>query len=139
MIVLDTNVVSEFMSEPVTLQVQQWLDSQESHDLWITSVSLAELDFGIERLPRGRRHDTLGDVLQRVTVRLFGDRVLPFDKDCGMPYARLVARRFSIGRPISVQDAQIAAICLSNDATLATRNIRDFEETGVDLINPWEA
>ncbi len=138
MIALDTNVVSEFMSEPASGRVQQWLDSQVSGDLWITSMSLAELRFGIERLPRGLKRETLGDVFQRVTIRLFGDRVLAFDRDCVSPYARIVAHRFSIGRPISVQDALIAAICLANDATLATRNIRDFEETGVTLINPWE-
>ncbi len=137
MIVLDTNAVSEVMLATPNPTVQEWFDRQSAEDLWITSVTLAELLYGIERLPDGKRKVGMHEALDRVLIGAFSQRVLAFDELSARQYATLVANRFAIGRPISVQDAQIAAICRLTGAILATRNTKDFEETGVVLINPW--
>lgn len=139
MIVLDTNVVSEVMEQPANFTVLEWFNSQVVDDLWITAISMAELLYGIDRLAEGRRKAALASALDRVTNHAFAGRVMAFDSAAARYYSILVAHRFAIGRPVSVQDAQIAAICSAHAATLATRNTRDFEETGIELINPWEA
>lgn len=139
MIFLDTNVVSEVMEQPANFSVLEWFNAQVVEDLWITAISMAELLYGIERLAEGRRKLALNSALHRVTNEAFEGRVLAFDAAAARYYSILVTHRFAIGRPVSVQDAQIAAICRAHTATLATRNIRDFEETGVELINPWDS
>ncbi len=118
--------------------VLNWFNVQVVETPWITAISMAELLYGVERLPEGRRKLALREALHRVTDHAFAGRILAFDNIAARQYALLVAHRFSMGRPISVQDAQIAAICLVNGAPLATRNVRDFEETGVRLIDPWK-
>ena len=137
MIVLDTNVLSELMRAQADSSVIDWLDRQEQASFAITAVTVAELLYGIARLPDGRRKAGLQEVALQMLDEEFADRVLPFDEDAAVHYAALVSRRDRAGRPISMADAQIAAICRHHAATLATRNSRDFEGAGLILANPW--
>ena len=137
MIVLDTNVISEIFRPSPNPGVVRWLTSLTG-DVAITSITLAELLAGVRRLPDGRRKD---DLVQRINaaVELYrGSRaVLPFDDLAAERYADVLLARQSAGAPISTADAQIAAICLAHGATCATRNLKDFANTGVELIDPW--
>lgn len=134
MIVLDTNVVSEMMREAPDRNVLAWADS--AGRLHTTAVTLAEVSYGIDRLPEGRRKDQLAAIAVQVFAD-FDEVVLPFDVRAARRYAEIVAGRERAGRPIPAADAQIAAICSSRRATLATRNTSDFEATGITLLNPW--
>lgn len=135
MIVLDTNVVSELM-KPGRPDIDAWLQRIEPASVFVTVVTRAEIRYGIERLPEGRRRR---EFEQRADVVFdeVADRMLAFDVAAADHYGRLVARRERAGRPTSTPDGQIAAIALAHHATVATRNTRDFEETGVRVVNPW--
>lgn len=137
MIILDTNVVSEIMKDAPDPKVLDWFERHESNRMWLTAISLAELLYGINRLPVGRRCRLLDEKLALVLEETFPDRCLNFDRTAAQAYGRIVQMRFESGRPISISDAQIAAIALAYDATLATRNVKDFDGTGVKLVNPW--
>lgn len=137
MIVLDTNVVSELMRSPPDAVVVEWVRASPAETLYTTSITVAEILYGIERLPGGRRR-TLLLAAARDLFSSFADRVLVFDVEAAGEYASLVSERERAGRPIGGFDAQIAAICRGNGATLATRNLRDFRGT-VNLIDPWRA
>lgn len=139
MIVLDTNVLSELMRAQPDAGVLAWLDRQASHALSLTAVTVAELQYGIERLPEGRRKAALHDAARAMLEQDFAGRVLAFDEAAALQYGPLVAAREAMGRPISVADAQIAAICRRHGAPLATRNGRDVEATGLEVIDPWHA
>ena len=136
MIVLDTDVVSELMKDSLSLEVEAWVRAREPDELFTTSVTLAEVLYGIERLPNGRRKDQLSARASYV-FETFRSQVLPFDAGAAEFYPSIVDGRDRQGRPIDGFDAQIASICRSRDATLATRNTKDFAHTGVDLIDPW--
>ncbi|HYI23869.1 MAG TPA: type II toxin-antitoxin system VapC family toxin [Thermomicrobiales bacterium] len=138
MIIVDTNVVSEIMEDRPNATVLEWIDSIDQEVLWTTTISLAELVSGINRLPEGRRRAGLDANLWQVLASSFSGRILAFDQAAAMAYGTIVPIRLSRGRPISIPDAQIAAIAMSHDATLATRNVKDFEGTGVALVNPWD-
>lgn len=138
MIVLDTNVISEMMRPQPNIGVVNWIDDQEQSQIYMTSVSLGETLYGIERLPTGRRKRELSAYFAILLEERFRSRILRFDEVSAREYAVVAAKREHIGRRLGTADAQIAAICLANHATLATRNVSDFEETGVRLINPWE-
>lgn len=137
MIVLDTNVISEIFRPSPNPGVVRWLTSLTG-DVAITSITLAELLAGVRRLPDGRRKD---DLVQRINAAVEpyrGSRaLLPFDDLAAERYADVLLARQSAGAPISTADAQIAAICLAHGATCATRNLKDFANTGVELIDPW--
>jgi hypothetical protein len=137
-IVLDTNVISELARWVPDPGVLSWLDSLEISDVVTTAVTAAELRYGIARLPDGRRKRELTVVIHGILAEDFHGRVLPFDERSSVHYADVVTRRERNGRPIGVADAQTAAICRDLGAILATRNSADFEETGVELINPWK-
>ncbi|CAG2161336.1 type II toxin-antitoxin system VapC family toxin [Cupriavidus numazuensis] len=137
MIVLDTNVLSELMRAEAEPAVIDWLDRQAPDALTITAVTAAELLYGIARLPDGRRKSRLREAALEILDEEFAERVLPFDENAAVHYAALVSQRERAGRPISMADAQIAAICRHHAATLATRNGKDFEGVGVVLANPW--
>ncbi|SPK70547.1 VapC ribonuclease Y4jK (plasmid) [Cupriavidus taiwanensis] len=137
MIVLDTNVLSELMRAQAEPAVVDWLDRQTPDSLVITAVTVAELLYGIARLPDGRRKTGLREAALQMLDEDFRDRVLPFDEDAAVHYAALVSQRERTGRPISMADAQIAAICRHHGASLATRNSKDFEGVGIALVNPW--
>ena len=138
MIVLDTNVISELARRVPDPGVLSWLDSLEVSEVATTAVTAAELRYGVARLPDGHRKRELTVMIRGIVTEDFQGRVLPFDERASACYADIVAGREKIGRPIGVADAQIAAICRDLGAALATRNISDFEETGIELINPWK-
>ncbi|GAB4000152.1 type II toxin-antitoxin system VapC family toxin [Glycomyces albus] len=138
MIILDTNVISEQIRPQPDKRVSRWIDSVDPATVTTTTITVAELRYGAARLPQGGRRADLERWIEGVVAKGFRDRVESFDLDATNRYASIRADRLQAGRPIAFQDAQIAAICLSRGATLATRNIKDFEGLGVNLVNPWE-
>jgi predicted nucleic acid-binding protein len=136
-IVLDTNVISELTRQAPTLGVISWLDSLTAAEVATTAITAAELLYGVARLPNGHRKRELAAAVNGLLSDDFQGRVLSFDERAAGRYADIVTDRERLGRPIGVADAQIAAICRTVDATLATRNTNDFEKTGIELINPW--
>lgn len=138
MIVVDTNVVSELMRPSPAVAVQDWIRSHASRELCTSAITVAEIHYGIERLPAGRRKEALRVAAAEI-FETFAEQVLPFDTMAAEQYALVVSQRDVLGLPIDGFDAQIAAICRAHDATLATRNLADFRETGVEIINPWQA
>jgi hypothetical protein len=137
-IILDTNVISELARQLPDSGVLAWLDSLEISEVATTAVTAAELRYGVARLPDGHRKRELTAVIRGILAEDFYGRVLPFDEHASVRYAEIVTGRERIGRTIGVADAQIAAICGDSGATLATRNTPDFEETGIELIDPWK-
>lgn len=135
MIVIDTNVLSEMMRDDPSPTVLAWAGM--AGQLHATAVTLAEIDYGIARLPAGRRRDRLAATAAGVFAD-FEQVILPFDAQSARRYGEIVVRREKTGRPITTADAQIAAICLVHGSPLATRNTQDFEDTGVELIDPWQ-
>lgn len=115
-----------------------WVRSRRASELYTTSITLAEVRYGIERLPDGSRKHLLKDVADEVFA-VFEEQVLPFDAEAATRYAVIVSGRDRVGLPIDGFDAQIAAICRSRGAALATRNLKDFHGTGVEVIDPWQA
>jgi predicted nucleic acid-binding protein len=134
MIVIDTNVVSEMMRDVPDHNVLTW--SEEAGRLHTTAITLAEVWYGVARLPDGHRKDRLAATAASVFAD-FRDVVLAFDAHAAHRYAAIVAGREGAGRPITTADAQIAAICAHREASLATRNTGDFDGTGISLVNPW--
>ncbi|WP_338497593.1 type II toxin-antitoxin system VapC family toxin [Pseudomonas sp. WP18] len=139
MIVLDTNVISEFMRAEPNPSVLAWIDSQPAMDLVICAITVAEILHGVARLPFGKRKQKLEAHAMAMFEEDFAGRILPFDAHAAVEYATLVASCEAKGRAPSLADAQIAAICRTHGAWIATRNIRDFEFPGVEVINPWNA
>ncbi|CAO5162634.1 Ribonuclease VapC [Frankia sp. AiPs1] len=138
LIVLDTNVISELMRAAPAARVVTWVTSRPAVTLNTTSVNLAEVRYGIVRLPIGRRRELLLATADDIFT-VFRDKILPFDATAARHYADVVVERERAGAPISGFDAQIAAICRSHDAVLATRNTNDFTGLGLELVNPWSA
>ena len=138
MIVLDTNVVSELKRTEPHASVVGWVDSQPADRLFITAITVAELFYGVTRLADGRRKRELAGIIEAVVEADFAERVVSFDDVAARHYADIAAGRERAGRPISMVDAQIAAICRSHAAIVATRNVGDFAGTGVAVLNPWE-
>jgi len=138
MIILDTNVLSEAMSPVPDPSVYQWLSQQANDELYTTAISMAEIFQGIELLPPGKRRTGLLAAARSVLTSLFAGRVLPFDEGAAIAFAVIAVDRRKRGRPISLFDAQIAAIAKARAAPLVTRNVPDFENCGIPLINPWQ-
>ncbi|MFC5697503.1 type II toxin-antitoxin system VapC family toxin [Pseudomonas sp. GCM10022186] len=138
MILLDTNVLSEMMKTRPEPNVIAWLDAQPGSELAICSVSVAEILYGIARMPNGKRKDLLAVGADTLFNKLFADSILPFDADAAVHYAALVSACEVKGRAADMADGQIAAIARFYSAKVATRNTRDFEELGVTLVNPWD-
>ena len=139
MIVLDTNVVSEPDKPMPDRNVLTWLDRIQDPAVYITSTTVAELAGGAERFLLRSGSSKYLDRLKRIIDVEFAERILPFDLAAAQAYGGLRAQREHKGRPINHMDAMIAAICLVHDATLATRNIRDFDGLDLKLVNPFEA
>jgi len=137
LILLDTNVVSEPMRARPEPRVLSWLDRQVPDRLWLRSVVVAELLSGLARLPSGARQRGLLDAANSLISEDFGLRVLPFDLEAATAYAALLAHREHLGRPITMADAQIAAVCQVHRAALASRITCDFEGADLELIDPW--
>ena len=138
MIVLDTNVVSELMRKDAAAEVVAWVDRHPGDQVFVTAVTAAELLHGVARLPDGRRKQSLAAKVRDLINVDFEDHVLPFSSESAHHYAEIVASREQSGRPISMADAQIAAICRQYDLGLGTRNTKDFADTGIRTINPWD-
>lgn len=137
MIIVDTNVVSELMRLSPAPQVREWVNAQPPDELCTTAVTVAEIRYGLERLADGRRRQNLLAAATEVFAA-FSDYIQPFDADAAIWYATIVAHRDRLGLPIDGFDAQIAAICRTRGAALATRNAKDFRETGIGVIDPWQ-
>ncbi len=137
MIILDTNVVSEFMTSPPESSVLSWLNAQNTASLYLTTITIAEIGFGLRTMPQGKRRDMLTERFEQFVKTAFEHRILPFDEDAARVYGEVLGYRREIGRPISSLDGQIAAIARSRGFSVATRNIKDFEECQIDLINPF--
>lgn len=137
MIVLDTNVISEVARPAPNAQVIAWVNARD--DLGVTATTVGELLYGVARLPDGVRKNRLADAIREMIDDRLAGKVLAFDRSAASHYADIVAGRERAGRPITVGDGQIGAICRARGVTLATRNLRDFADTGVDLVNPWTA
>lgn len=137
MIVLDTNVLSELMRAEPDPSVLAWLSQHPNSGLFTTTLSQAEIYYGLRLLPDGKRRDGLQGAADAMFEEDFARRVLPFDIDAAVAYAEIAADRKIAGSPISQFDAQIAAVAKSRGAKLATRNVRDFADCGVVIVNPW--
>jgi len=138
MIVLDTNIISELVKSSPDRNVVVWFRREAQSDLYLNSVVVMEQSFGAERYYLRTGSDRYIRSLENLLATQFRGRVLEFVEGTPVLSGRIRAKRESVGRPISVQDAMIAAICLSHDATLATRNIKDFEGLDLKLVNPFE-
>lgn len=137
MIVIDTNLVSELMRREPAQNVLAWFSEREAATLYLSAISEAELRTGAAILPKGRRRDRLAAEIDAMIGEDFAGRVLSFDSAAAKAYATIAADRRSAGRPILEADCQIAAIARSRSAALATRNVKDFEGCGIEVIDPW--
>ena len=137
MLILDTNVVSEVMRPIPNTSVIDWLDAQVTSELFITSITEAEILAGITVLPMGERRRKLKDVAEQAFRTQFSQRILPFDSAAASAYASIVSIRRAAGKPISQADCQIAAIAQTKGASIVTRDLGGFEGCGIDIVNPW--
>jgi predicted nucleic acid-binding protein len=138
MIVLATNVVSATISLRPDEAVVRWLDRQLSDSVWLTSITVFEIRFGFETLARGRKRAHLESLFEGLLRQDIEGRILPFDEAAAEAAAQFAARRREKGRPVAFRDVEIAGIVVARGATLATRNVRDFEDIELDIVNPWE-
>jgi predicted nucleic acid-binding protein len=139
MIILDTNVISELLRPAPEPKVEHWLSAQDGLNVYLTSISEAELRYGLAIMGNGKRRAALIDAVDRILREDLAGRILPFDSDAAQSYATIAAARRAAGRPIAQADCQIASIAHTRGATVATRNTPDFEGCEIDLINPWTA
>lgn len=137
MIVIDTNVLSELMRAEPDAAVLDWFGQEPPAGLFTTTVSQAEILYGLALLPEGKRRDGLQDAAAAMFQEDFVGRILPFDSDAAHAYAAIAVGRKAAGQPISQFDAQIAGIAQSRGARLATRNVADFAGCGIVVVNPW--
>lgn len=139
MIVLDTNVLSEILRPQPDSQVLTWIAAQPVTSLFTTTLTRAEILYGVRLLPKGRRREKLQAAVSAIFDEDFLDRVLVFDDPAAAVFAEIAAHRKAVGRPMSQVDAMIAAIARSRGAALATRNTSDFVDCGLTLVDPWTA
>ncbi len=137
MILLDTNVLSELMRPRPDRDIVNWLDSFPREEVFLSSITVAEILYGIAGLPGGKRKNSLLQAATGLFEVDFKGHILSFDEKAAVEYAAVITERERVGRPISMADALIAGICRVSACPLATRNTRDFEATGVELIDPW--
>lgn len=137
MILLDTNVISEPLKTNGDRNVLAWIDAQSIETLYLSTICLAELRFGIAALPAGKRRDALHASLEQRVLPLFAGRILPFDEPASLAYASLRARARAAGLAIAPADGHIAAIAKTHRLAVATRDTAAFEAASMDVINPW--
>lgn len=137
MILLDTNVISELMKRQPHPAVERFIAERPVQALFLPSLVIAEIRYGIERLPAGRRQDSIERAFETFLISGFAGRILVFDAACAASYARVRAMRERAGRPIALQDALIGGMAIAFGATLATRNTADFDDYGLTIVNPW--
>lgn len=139
MILVDTNVISEFMTSAPTAQVLSWLNAQVPGTLYLPAIAVAEIHYGLNFLPAGKRRNFLRERFEIFLAQAFAGRVLAFDQDAAKLYGEIAGKRRNKGLPISTLDAQIAAIARLHGFTLATRNTKDFKDCDIALVNPFLA
>jgi hypothetical protein len=139
MIILDTNIVSEMMKPAPEHAVELWLDEQPAGTVFLSAITEAELRLGLAIMPDGQRRKALTVMIEGMMAEEFGGRIFSFDSRAAIEFAAIAAQRRQSGRPISISDAQIAAIARARGATLATRNMTDFAGCGIEIVNPWSA
>jgi predicted nucleic acid-binding protein len=137
-IILDTNVLSALMQAQPDVRVIDWLDRQAPESIWITSITLFESRLGLALLPEGRRRQALEAAFERLLNEHLQNRVLGFDAAAALEAAMLAAARQRAGRPVDLRDTQIAGIAAARRASIATRNLRHFQDLSVPVINPWD-
>lgn len=137
MIVIDTNVVSEVLKPLADQRVAAWLRRQPINRVYITAITKAELLYGLALMADGKRKEALAGAIQIFLGERLKTPVLAFEGQDALPYARISARRRRSGRPVKELDGQIAAIAASRGFAVATRNVRDFEDCGIEIVNPW--
>lgn len=137
MILLDTNIVSAVMAPSPPSVVIDWLNGQETITLYLSTITLAEVGYGLCILPEGRRRQGLKERFERFVAEGFEGRILDFDRPAASLYGEIMVRRRAMGRPLSALDGQLASIARANELAVATRNVRDFEACGIALINPF--
>jgi toxin FitB len=138
LLILDTNVLSELAKREPDKAVLEWANQHGTNTLWSTTITEAEILVGLELLPLGRRRDDLERAMAVVFSSLLSERVLSFDRAAAKVYARLLSIRKSKGKSSSMADLQIAAIAVTHDAIVVTRNTDDFSDCEIELINPWK-
>ena len=138
MILLDTNIISEVMAPAPSRPVVEWLNHQAAVTLRISTITLAEVGYGLWVLPEGRKRRDLQDRFDRFVAEGFEQRILTFDESAARLYGEIMGHRRELGRPLAALDGQIAAIARAHRLSVATRNVRDFEECGVETVNPFE-
>lgn len=137
MIVLDTNIISEMMKSIPDPKILSWIDKQEISELFITTVTIAEISYGIDVLPEGKRREALEEAFNKTLEQAFCHRVLSFDQESAYLYGKIMGKRKLQGRPLSILDGQIAAIACFHDFSIVTRNERDFIGCNINVINPF--
>jgi hypothetical protein len=138
MTIVDTNVLSELTKRSPSRQVMQWFARRPPLELFTTTITQAEILYGVELLPKSKRRSALQRAVEAVFDEDFSGRILAFDSDAARAFPKVAAGRRRLGRPITQLDAQIAAIALSRGAAVATRNTSDFEHCGVAVVDPWK-
>src|SRR3990167_8536486 len=139
MIILDTNVISELMKYAPDSHAIAWVDQQDIATLFVTTITLDEIRYGLHALPDGKRKNYLETAFDSAVLEVFKYSVLAFDNASSIFYGQLMGKRKKLGQPLSVLDGQIAAIARANQMQLATRNIKDFQNCDLNLVNPFES
>jgi predicted nucleic acid-binding protein len=137
MIILDTDVLSALMREEPDRTVAAWLNDQSRISIWTTSITVLELQFGLQIMPSGRKRSQLMEALEILLADKIAERIAPFDAVAAQRAADLMASRYRRGRPKELRDTMIAGIALAHNAALATRNTPHFQDLSVPVINPW--
>jgi hypothetical protein len=138
MIILDTNIVAEMMKDTPAPVVVAWLNDQPASALFLSTITIGEIVFGLRAMPQGRRRRQLEEGFERIVAEGFSGRILVFDEGAARHYGEIMGRRKEIGRPLGILDGQIASIARAKGYAVATRNVRDFVECGVEILNPFE-
>jgi predicted nucleic acid-binding protein len=136
-IILDTNVVLALTQDDLDARVVAWLDAEDERDLWLTSITVAELQVGVEREPLGALRTAMQQQVVAIVDEDFPNRILAFDLDAALAFAEIAAPFARADRRIRTLDFQIAAIARAHGAIVATRNVDDFADCGIELVNPW--
>ncbi len=137
MIILDTNVLSEVMKPAPSARVVRWLGKYPALRLFTTTITQAEILYGVELLPKGRRRAALQSAVEAMFAEEFAGRILPFDSEAAQAFPQIACSRRASGRPVTQFDTQIAAIAHARGAAVATRNTADFDHCGITVLNPW--
>jgi hypothetical protein len=139
MIIIDTNIISEMMKPSPVTAVLNWFNEQEAMSLYLTTITIGEIGYGIRALPDGKRRRLLAEGFEALVKVAFQNRILGFDEASARRYGDIMGSRKEMGYPLASLDGQIIAIALANTFAVATRNIRDFEYCGLTIINPFDA